>query len=255
MTGWGQEGPLARAAGHDINYLSLTGALHAIGDEGGPPLPPLNLVADFGGGAMYLTVGILAALHERKQSGKGQVIDAAIVDGASSLMTVIYGMLAQGIWRDDRGQNFLDGGAPWYATYRCQDGRYVSVGAIEAKFFAQLLDRLGINASQFPDHMDRECWPEIRTALAKCFASKSRDEWCTLLEGSDSCFAPVLRMRDAAGHPHMAARQTFVEHAGVIQPAPAPRFSRTPGGVRRGAPECGEGGTDALREWGIRHHV
>ena len=252
MTGWGQTGPLASAAGHDINYLSLTGALHAIGRAGEAPVPPLNLAADFGGGALYLAVGVLAALHERQRSGRGQVIDAAMVDGASSLMTVFYGMLAQGVWRDERGQNALDTGAPWYDTYRCSDGRYVSVGAIEPKFFADLLQRLDIDGSRFPDHMDRACWPAIRAALTEAFASRSRDEWCAVLEGSDACFAPVLGLGEAPKHPHLAARQTFVTHAGVVQPALAPRLSRTPGGVRRGPPERGESGADALREWGVR---
>jgi alpha-methylacyl-CoA racemase len=252
MTGWGQDGPLANAAGHDINYLSLTGALHAIGRKGEAPVPPLNLVADFGGGTMYLTAGILAALHERQRSGQGQVIDAAMVDGAASLMTIIYGMLAEGAWRDERGENGLDSGAPWYDTYRCRDGRYVSVGAIELKFFVDLLQRMGLDASRFPDNMDRACWPALRATLTQAFATKTRDEWCTLLEGSDACFAPVLALSEAPRHPHMAARKTFVENAGIVQPAPAPRFSRTPGAIRRPTPARGEGGAEALRDWGVR---
>lgn len=251
MTGWGQHGPLAHTAGHDINYLSLTGALHAIGRKGEAPVPPLNLVADFGGGTMYLTMGILAALHERQRSGQGQVIDAAMVDGAASLMTVIYGMLAEGAWRDERGENGLDTGAPWYDTYRCSDGRYVSVGAIESKFFADLLKLMGIAAERFPDNMERACWPELRQALTEAFASKTRGEWCSVLEGSDACFAPVLSMGEAPRHPHMVARKTFVENAGILQPGPAPRFSRTPGAIRRPTPERGEGGAEALREWGL----
>ena len=252
MTGWGQEGPLASAAGHDINYLSLTGALHAIGRQGEAPVPPLNLVADFGGGSMFLITGILAALHERHRSGRGQVIDAAIVDGASSLMTIMYGLLAQGSWRDERGVNLLDGGAPWYDTYRCRDGRFVSVGAIEEKFFAELLHKLGIDGARFPDHMDRACWPAIRAALSQAFASRTRDEWSAQLEGSDACCAPVLSMDEAPRHPHMAARRSFVDHAGVVQPGAAPRFSRTPGALGRKPPQRGEGGIDALRDWGVQ---
>lgn len=252
MTGWGQQGAMSSAAGHDINYLSLTGALHAIGRKGEAPVPPLNLVADFGGGTMYLAMGILAALHERQRSGKGQVIDAAMVDGASSLMTLMYGMLAEGAWRDERGENALDTGAPWYDTYRCSDGRYVAIGAIEARFFEDLLRLIGIDASRFPDNMDRACWPELRAVLARTFATRTRDEWCQALDGSDACFAPVLSMGEAPAHPHMAARKTFVENDGILQPAPAPRFSRTPGAIRRPPPERGEGGDDALREWGVQ---
>jgi alpha-methylacyl-CoA racemase len=252
MTGWGQYGPLADAAGHDINYLALTGALHAIGRKDETPVPPLNLAADFGGGSLYLAVGILAALHERQRSGRGQVIDAAIVDGAASLMTVFYGMLADGVWRDERGANPIDGGAPWYDTYRCRDGGYVSVGAIEFKFFAELLRRLGIDPKRYADHMERERWPEIRAELTLAFASKTRDECCALLEGSDACFAPVLSMGEAPAHTHMAARKVFMDYAGVVQPAPAPRFSRTPGTIRRAPPQRGEGGIEALREWGVK---
>jgi alpha-methylacyl-CoA racemase len=251
MTGWGQEGPLARAAGHDINYLALTGALHAIGRNGQAPVPPLNLVADFGGGSMYLLAGILAALYERQKSGRGQIIDAAIVDGAASLMTMFYGMVADGSWRDERGVNVLDGGAPWYDSYLCSDGHYVTVGSLEQKFFNELLPRLGIDGSRFPDNMDRTRWPELRTALAAAFASRTREQCCALLEGSDSCFAPVLSMGEAPLHPHNAARGTFVNYGGLQQPGPAPRFSRTPGAIRREPPQRGEGGADALREWGV----
>ncbi|MES2631374.1 MAG: CaiB/BaiF CoA-transferase family protein [Pseudomonadota bacterium] len=251
MTGWGQEGPLASAAGHDINFLSLTGALHAIGRRGEAPVPPLNLVADFGGGALYLAFGIVSALYERRQSGRGQVIDAAIVDGSSSLMTLMYSLLAQGSWRDERGANSLDGGAPWYDSYLCSDGRYVCIGALERKFFEVLLRRLGIAPERFADHMDRACWPALRTALAATFAQRTRNEWSALLEGSDACFAPVLSMAEAPHHPHIAARATFVTHQNIVQPAPAPRFSRTPGAIRRGPPQRGEGGRDALTEWGV----
>jgi alpha-methylacyl-CoA racemase len=251
MTGWGQDGPMAAAAGHDINYLALTGALHAIGRKGDAPVPPLNLAADFGGGSLYLALGVLSALHERQRSGCGQVIDTAMVDGASSLMTLFYGMLAEGSWSDQRGENILDSGAPWYDTYECKDGRYIAVGALEAKFFGELTQRLGVDARRFPDHMDRAAWPQMRQAFAEIFLRKTRDEWCAVLEGSDACFAPVLGLTEAAQHRQMSARKTFVEHAGVVQPAPAPRFSRTPGALRRPPPQRGEGGADALREWGV----
>lgn len=251
MTGWGQSGPLANAAGHDINYLALTGALHAIGRHGEAPVPPLNLVADFGGGAMYLALGIVSALLERQQSNRGQVIDAAIVDGASSLMTLMYGLLAQGRWRDTRGENSLDGGAPWYDSYACRDGLFVCIGPIEAKFFAVLMRRLEISTDRFPDHEDRACWPKLREALVTVFASRDRAEWIALLDGSDACFAPVLSMSEAPYHPHLVARKTFVTHEGIVQPAPAPRFMRTPGRIRRSPPLPGEGGADALREWGV----
>lgn len=252
MTGWGQDGPLAPAAGHDINYLALTGALHSIGRRGEAPVPPLNLAADFGGGALYLAMGILAAVHERQHSGRGQVVDAAMVDGAASLMTLFYGLLAQGLWRDERGVNILDTGAPWYDTYRCADGKHVSVGAIEPKFFAELARRMDIDTAAFRHHMDPRCWPQIREALAQAFARRTRDEWCAILEGSDGCFAPVLSLREAPRHPHMAAREVFVERDGVVQPGPAPRFSRTPGAIRGGPPARGTGGEDALREWGVQ---
>ena len=255
MTGWGQEGPLSAAAGHDINYLALTGALHAIGRKGEAPVPPLNLGADFGGGSLYLALGILSALHERQQSGRGQVIDAAMVDGAASLMTMFYGMLAQGLWSDRRGENILDSGAPWYDTYECKDGRYIAIGALETRFFDELVRRLGIDPQRFPDHMDRTTWPMMAQAFAQAFRSRTRDEWCTALEGSDACFAPVLALREAPQHHHMRARGTFIEHAGVVQPGPAPRFSRTPATLDRPAPARGEGGAAALRDWGVETSV
>jgi alpha-methylacyl-CoA racemase len=252
MTGWGQSGPLARTAGHDINYLSLTGALHSIGMRGEAPVPPLNLVADFGGGTMFLVMGILAALHERQHSGRGQVIDAAMVDGTSSLMGMTYGFFASGGWRDERGTNLLDGGAPWYGTYPCADGKYVAVGALEAKFFHELLRLIGIDPARFPDHMDRACWPELRQAFAKTLRTRTRAEWCEIVADRDCCMAPVLSLGEAPDHPHMAARQNFVVRDGVTQPAPAPRFSRTPGTIRRSPPERGEGGEAVLEEWGVR---
>ena len=227
VTGWGQEGPLAHAAGHDLNYIALTGALDAIGRKGAPPTPPLNLVGDFGGGALYLVVGLLAAIIEARQSGKGQVVDAAMVDGASSLMTSIYGAKAAGRMDGGRGGNMTDSGAYFYEVYECADGRYVSVAAIEAKFHAELLRLLEIDPATMPPQMDRSRWPEAKARLAERFRTRTRDEWCCLLEGSDACFAPVLSMDEAPRHPHNRARHAFIELDGVAQPAPAPRFSRT----------------------------
>jgi alpha-methylacyl-CoA racemase len=252
VTGWGQEGPLAHAAGHDLNYIALTGALHAIGRAGGPPTPPLNLVGDFGGGALYLVVGVLAAIIEARQSGKGQVVDAAMVDGASSLMTSIYGGKASGRLSGPRGTNVTDSGAYFYEVYECADGRYVSVAAIEAKFHAELLRLLEIDPSTMPPQMDRERWPEVKARLAERFRTRTRDEWCALLEGSDACFAPVLSMDEAPDHPHNRARAAFVELDGVHQPAPAPRFSRTQ--LAPPTPPEALGAADpraVLAEWGI----
>src|SRR5215469_5210062 len=227
VTGWGQDGPLSHAAGHDLNYIALTGALHAIGRAGGPPTPPLNLVGDFGGGALYLVVGVLAAIIEARQSGKGQVVDAAMVDGASSLMTSIYGGRASGRLSGPRGTNITDSGAYFYEVYECADGKYVSVAAIEAKFHAELLRLLEIDPSTMPPQMDRSRWPEAKAVLAERFLTRTRDEWCSRLEGSDACFAPVLSMDEAPHHPHNVARGVFVDLDGVTQPGPAPRFSRT----------------------------
>jgi alpha-methylacyl-CoA racemase len=252
VTGWGQEGPLAHAAGHDLNYIALTGALHAIGRAGGPPTPPLNLIGDFGGGALYLVVGVLAAIIEARQSGKGQVVDAAMVDGASSLMTSIYGGKASGRLSGPRGTNVTDSGAYFYEVYECADGRYVSVAAIEAKFHAELLRLLEIDPSTMPPQMDRERWPEVKARLAERFRTRTRDEWCALLEGSDACFAPVLSMDEAPDHPHNRARAAFVELDGVHQPAPAPRFSRTQ--LAPPTPPEALGAADpraVLAEWGI----
>ena len=252
VTGWGQEGPLAHAAGHDLNYIALTGALHAIGRAGGPPTPPLNLVGDFGGGALYLVVGVLAAIIAAQQSGKGQVVDAAMVDGASSLMTSIYGGRASGRLSGPRGTNVTDSGAYFYEVYECADGRYVSVAAIEAKFHAELLRLLEIDPASMPPQMDRTRWPEAKQRLAERFRTRTRDEWCALLEGSDACFAPVLSMAEAPSHPHNRARGVFTELDGVVQPGPAPRFSRTPLGVP--TPPEPSGATDlsrALADWGI----
>jgi alpha-methylacyl-CoA racemase len=232
MTGWGQTGPLAAAAGHDIDYIALTGALHAIGEAGRAPVPPLNLLGDFGGGALYLIVGVLAALLEAQRSGRGQVVDAAIVDGAASLLTFIYAAIARGAWRDERGSNLLDGGAPFYTTYRCADGEYIAVGALEPQFHEVLIARLGLDQEAFKDRLNPESWPRLRQILQQTFAQRTRREWRDLLEGTDACFAPVLALGEAAAHPHMAARKVFNAIDGVACPAPAPRFSRTPSTLR-----------------------
>ncbi|WP_341703935.1 CaiB/BaiF CoA-transferase family protein [Ferrovibrio sp.] len=251
MTGWGQQGPLAPAAGHDINYIALTGALHAIGRAEGGPVPPLNLVGDFGGGSLYLAMGVLAALFERQTSGRGQVVDAAMVDGAASLMTLFYGLKGAGLWSDTRGGNMLDSGAPWYDSYECADGGFVAIGSIEGKFYAELIQKLGLDPKILPKQHDRRNWQSLRAAIAASFRTKTRDEWCRLMEGSDICFAPILSLEEAPRHPHMAARETFVAPDGVTQPAPAPRFSRTPGGIAHKPPVRGEGGAAALAEWGV----
>ena len=248
MTGWGQSGPLAHAAGHDIDYIALSGALAAIGERDRAPVPPLNLLGDFGGGALYLVVGVLAALLEARRSGRGQAIDCAMVDGAASLMTFIYAALARGEWRETRGRNLLDGGAPFYATYRCADGQYIAIGALEPQFHAELIDRLGLDADAFHDRDDPAAWPRLRRVLEETFARRTRAEWCRLLEGSDACFAPVLNMSEVATHPHMAARGVIKSIAGVACPAPAPRFSRTPGATRPLQPEVQDIGA-IVREW------
>lgn len=250
MTGWGQDGPLADRAGHDINYLGLTGALHAIGTAEAP-VPPLNIGADFGGGALFLVVGVLAALLERQTSGRGQVVDAAMVDGASSLVTMVYGLLAAGAWTDRRAANLLDGAAPFYGTYACADGRHVAVGAIEPQFHAQLLAGLGIDAAAHGGQLETARWPEQRARLAAAFATRSRDEWAAAFAGTDACVTPVLGLTEAPAHPHLVARGTFAERDGHPEPAPAPRFSRTPGAVR-GAPRGpGQDTRAALTAWGF----
>jgi alpha-methylacyl-CoA racemase len=227
MTGWGQDGPLAARAGHDINYLSLTGALHAVGRAGERPVPPLNLVADFGGGSMLLLTGVLAALWERERSGHGQVVDAAMVDGVGVLLQTAWSLRGAGAWSDERGRNLLDGGAPFYDTYECADGRYVAVGALEERFYEQLLDGLGLAGATLPDRDDPANWPALRERLSTVLASRTRDEWARAFEGTDACVTPVLRFDEVAGHPHTAARGGIVELDGVQQAAPAPRFSRT----------------------------
>jgi alpha-methylacyl-CoA racemase len=250
MTGWGQSGPLADRAGHDINYLGLTGALHAIGTAE-KPVVPLNIGADFGGGSMFLVVGILAALLERAGSGQGQVVDAAMVDGGSSLVTMIYGMLGTGLWRDRRASNLLDGGAPFYDTYACRDGRHVAVGALEPQFYAAFVDGLGLGGSLPGGQYDVAHWPEHRRLFAEAFATRTRDEWAATFAGTDACVTPVLSLHEAPSHPHLAARGTFVEQDGLPQPAPAPRFSRTPGAVRSGPRPAGADTRRALQAWGF----
>ena len=247
MTGWGQDGPLAHTAGHDVGYIAVTGALHAIGRAGGPPQVPVNLLGDFGGGAMYLVVGVLAALLESRTSGRGQVVDAAIVDGTAHLSTMLLGMLAGGLWTDRRGENLLDTGVPWYDVYETADGRHVAVGALEPQFHAQLLDRLGLTGTAPP----REDAGALRRVLTETFATRTRDEWTAVFEGSDACVAPVLSYAEAREHPHLAARGTYVESGGIVQPAPAPRFSRTPGRLDRPPPEPGQHTREVLTDWGV----
>ena len=248
MTGFGQTGPLAGAAGHDLNYIALSGVLHAIGGAGGKPVPPLNLVGDYGGGALYLAFGVMAALFERQRSGRGQVVDAAMVDGAASLAAIFYGLHAAGQWDAPRGENLLDGGAPFYDSYETADGRWVSLAALEPKFFAPLAQALGLDARFVQRQYDRRLWPEMRAAIAAAVRQRTRDAWCALLEGSDACFAPVLDFDEAPRHHHAHERGAFVDVGGVLQPAPAPRFDRTPAGHPRPAPEVGQHTEELLRE-------
>ncbi|MFT4251499.1 MAG: CaiB/BaiF CoA-transferase family protein [Caulobacter sp.] len=250
MTGWGQTGPYAKAAGHDMNYIAITGALDAIGTED-KPVPPLNLVGDFGGGALYLAFGLLAGVIHARRSGRGQVIDCAMSDGAASLMAMFYGFKAMGMWREGRRSNLLDGGAHFYDTYRCADGKWVSIGSIEPQFYLLLLEKTGIIDPHFQAQMSREDWPALREKLAAVIATRTRDEWCELMDATDVCFAPVLSMDEAPEHAHNKARQTFVEVAGVVQPAPAPRFSVTPGAIQGPPPKIGGDNASALSEWGF----
>lgn len=250
MTGWGQSGPLAQAAGHDINYISIGGALGAMGYADRPPAPPLNLVGDFGGGAMYLLTGILAALVERSSSGKGQVVDAAMTDGTASLLSPFYGLMAMNMWTTDRFSNRLDGGAYYYGSYECSDGKYISIGSLEPQFYALLLEKAEITDPEFNDQLDEEAWPAKREKLTQLFKAKTRQQWCDIMEGTDVCFAPVLNLAEAPDHPHNKARNTFVEVDGVVQPAPAPRFSRTQGEIQGPAAKAGEHSEEVLRDWG-----
>jgi alpha-methylacyl-CoA racemase len=251
MTGWGQSGPLAPRAGHDINYISVTGVLHAIGRAGETPVPPLNLVGDFGGGSMFLLLGILSALWERERSGRGQVVDAAMVDGSSLLSQIIWAMRATGTWSDARSSNLLDGGTPFYDTYECSDGRYIAVGALEPQFYALLLQGLGIADEPLPAQLDRAGWPTLRKRFADLFMTRTRDEWADQFVDVDACVSPVLTFGEAVSHPHLKSRGTFVDVAGIQQPAPAPRFSRSTPGVPSPPPQL-DGDRDAvLAEWGV----
>ncbi len=253
MTGWGQDGPLARTAGHDIDYLALTGALHGIGRAGERPVPPMNLLGDFGGGGMMLALGVVAALYAVRAGAPGQVVDAAIVDGVSVLATQIHALRRAGMWQDPRGVNLLDGGAPFYDTYECADGRYLAVGALEPRFYDQLVRLTGfpLDGDEAPDRSDPANWPALRAAWARLFRSRTRDEWTELLADTDACVAPVLDWAEAPEHPHLAARGVFVDHDGVVQPAPAPRFSATPTAVRRSPPQPGEHTDELLAEAGF----
>jgi alpha-methylacyl-CoA racemase len=250
MTGWGQTGPYAMAAGHDINYLALTGALHAIGTAE-KPIPPLNLVADFGGGAMYLAFGLLAGVLHARAAGQGQVIDVAMTDGAASLMAMTYGMKARNFWTDDRRSNYLDGGAPFYDTYQCSDGGWMAVGPLEPQFYAEFVRRLGAPEMAVPDYANPARWPELLARFTALFATKTRAEWTEILAGCDACAAPVLTMDEAPHHPHNTARETFLTLDGVVQPAPAPRFSATPGAVQRPPAPAGRHNDEALSDWGF----
>lgn len=255
MTGWGQEGPYAPTAGHDINYIALAGVLAHLGREGEKPTPPINLVGDFGGGGMLLAYGVVCALLESGRSGKGQVVDAAMVDGAASLMMMVWGFKAMGMWTDDRGTNLLDTAAHFYDTYECADGNFVSIGAIEPQFYAELLKYTDLEAvyaergEELPHQMDRAHWGDMKERLSEIFATKTRDEWTAIMEGSDICFAPVLTMDEAARHPHNVERRTFIDVAGITQPAPAPRFDRTPGEVQRPPAHPGQHTDEVLADW------
>jgi alpha-methylacyl-CoA racemase len=250
MTGWGQQGPYAQRAGHDLNYIAISGALDAIGTRD-KPVPPLNLVGDYGGGAMFLAVGLLAAVLSARVTGKGQVVDAAMTDGAAYLTAVFHRLRAKGQWTSQRASNLLDGGAPFYDTYRCADGKWVAVGAIEPQFFAVLVDKMGLPAAMREQQMDHAQWPEMKAQMAEVFATRTRDDWCARFGSSDACFAPVLSIDEALADPHNVARGTFVEVEGVPQPAPAPRFSRTPGEIQAGALRAGSDSVAVLGDWGI----
>jgi alpha-methylacyl-CoA racemase len=252
MTGWGQEGPLALAAGHDINYISLTGTLHTIGRKGERPVPPLNLVGDFGGGGMLLAFGMVCALFEAQRSGKGQVVDAAMIDGAAAQTAMMYGFRASGIWTDEREDNLLDGATHFYDTYETADGKYVSVGSIEPQFYALLLKHTGIQDPEFQNQLDKARWPALKARMAEVFRSKTRDEWCRIMEGTDVCFAPVLSLDEARNHPHNRHRKTFIEIEGVPQGAPAPRFSRTVPGTPKPPPGVGQHTEEVLADFGFR---
>ena len=251
MTGWGQDGPMANAAGHDINYISLAGALEPMGRKGEKPLPPLNLVGDFGGGGLILAFGMLCALLEKSKSGKGQVVDAAMVDGAAILMAMFHGMRSFGYWKEERGTNLLDTGAHFYDVYECKDGKYISIGSIEPQFYAELLQRTGLDGDALGGQMDRSRWEANKETVEALFKTKTREEWCSLMEGTDVCFSPVLSMSEAPEHPHNKERGTFVEREGIVQPAPAPRFSRTTAEIQGPPPNAGTHTDEALKDWGF----
>jgi alpha-methylacyl-CoA racemase len=251
MTGWGQAGPMSQAAGHDINYIALIGALHAIGRKGETPVPPLNLVGDFGGGALYLAFGMACALFEARGSGKGQVIDCAMTDGAASLMSMFYGFKASGMWSDNKGENLLDGGAHFYDAYETSDGKWVSIGSIEPQFYTLLLEKTGISDPEFEHQMDRAKWPALKEKIARVIKTKTRVQWDALMENTDVCYAPVLSLAEAPHHPHNVARETFVQIEGVTQPAPAPRFSRTKPEVQGPPPGSGQHNEAILKDFGF----
>ncbi|MER7347238.1 CaiB/BaiF CoA-transferase family protein [Streptomyces aurantiacus] len=250
MTGWGQDGPLAQRAGHDIAYIALTGTLGMIGEPGEPPTVPVNLLGDYAGGSLYLAVGVLAALHHARATGTGQVVDAAIVDGAAHLASMIHGMMAAGGWQDRRGANLLDGGCPFYGTYETADGQYMAVGALEQQFYDEFIELIGLREIA-PARKDLARWGELRQAVAARFKTRTRAEWTALFDGSDACVAPVLSLREAPHHPHLAARGTFTDHSGITQPAPAPRFSATPVSVRTGPAQPGADTADVARDWDV----
>ncbi|MDG1366377.1 MAG: CaiB/BaiF CoA-transferase family protein [Acidimicrobiales bacterium] len=252
MTGWGQEGPYANAAGHDINYISLAGALDSYGRRGQAPVPPINMVGDFGGGGMYLAFGMVCAILEARGSGQGQVVDAAMVDGAASLMSFIHGFRAMGVWNDERGTNMLDTGAHFYDVYETSDGKYVSIGSIEPQFYAELRETLGLTDPKWDQQMTRNAWPELKDELAAIFKNRTRDEWCELMEHTDICFAPVLSLAEAPQHPHNVHRGTFIEYEGITQPRPAPRFSRTDSEIQRPPAHAGQHTEEVLVDYGFR---
>jgi len=251
MTGWGQDGPIAHIAGHDINYIALSGVLATIGEAGGPPVPPLNLVGDFGGGALYLAMGVLAGILGARATGKGQVVDCSMVEGSASLMTMMYAALASGAWVEERGRNRTDGGAHFYHVYETKDGEHVAIGSIEPQFYKLLLTHTGLEGADLPPQINRSTWPDMQQRLAAIFKEKTRDEWVAIMQDTDICFAPVLRMSEALKHPHNRHRESFVELDGIAQPAPAPRFLGTPTQVQRPPARIGENTDDILGDWGF----